>query len=375
MKRLITKTKGLVKGMPTAVLFSILFHVVIALIAGVIVVKKAIEKKEVKFVPVQKVVTKTIPLKKPMVKTKTKPSGGSTRIVSKTAMQGRNFAVPEVVGDGKTSFGTGGIDSFNLTPDLSDLSMFGGKSSTAIGNDFVGTFYAMNYDRQGKNVNLVQSAYLKLIRQFLENDWSPQVFAPYFRSKTKLYATQFFVPRVPSEQGPIYFGMGGKDFEPAQWLVHYKGKIAHRTGGKFRFRGFADDIMCVRINKKLVLNASVIWGQNQNRVISDWRPELTENRTYSYDKEKIPPMGDWFELKAGEPVEMEVLLGETPGGYFTSMLVVEEYGQDYSVNTAGGPILPIFKTAEMPESVKDQILYLLDEDKADLDNTLMFNVN
>ena len=38
------------------------------------------------------------------------------------------------------------------------------------------------------------------------------------------------------------------------------------------------------------------------------------------------------------------------------------------------PILPVFKTAEIPERVKEKIKYTLIPGEADLDSDLMFNV-
>lgn len=56
---------------------------------------------------------------------------------------------------------------------------------------------------------------------------------------------------------------------------------------------------------------------------------------------------------------MEVLIGEEPGGVFCAMLVVEVEGVDYPMNKFGGPIHPIFKTAEPSPDLIDAIYYNL----------------
>lgn len=265
-----------------------------------------------------------------------------------------------------------------MTPNPSDFTMFGAKNSVETGNDLIGTFYAFNLDRQGRPIAMSEDMLTGLIGNFLNNDWSPHVFAPYFRSPNKMYATQIFIPRVQSEQGPAYFGVDPAKVEPSRWLVHYVGKFMSREGGKFRFRGFADDVLIVRVNRKVVLNATQIWGGDRGGKLSNamgYRPSSVDKRTYALDVDRTPPLGDWFDLEAMKPADIEILIGEMPGGAYASMLVIEQYGVDYSLNPAGGPILPVFKTAETPEPVLEEIMYNIPDGKALLEGGPIFNVN
>ena len=79
-------------------------------------------------------------------------------------------------------------------------------------------------------------------------------------------------------------------------------------------------------------------------------------------------IGDWFFLQKGRPVEMEVLIGEEPGGMFFCQLYIEQEGVTYPTRTETytdpdtqetetfeRPILPIFKTADLPEKVVNQM--------------------
>jgi len=77
----------------------------------------------------------------------------------------------------------------------------------------------------------------------------------YKRAPHKLYATQLMVPPCSSSTAPAKFGVD-EATEAAMWAIHYKGKIAHKTGGKYRFVGFGDDVFYIRLNGKIVLNAS-----------------------------------------------------------------------------------------------------------------------
>lgn len=77
-------------------------------------------------------------------------------------------------------------------------------------------------------------------------------------------------------------------------------------------------------------------------------------------------VGDWITLKKGEPKDMEVIIGEVPGGVFCSMLTVEVKGAEYERNREQAPILPIFKTSEPSRDLMDNIYEWLTFDHASL---------
>ena len=363
------KNKSLNKGTPGAVLLSAAVHFVLLVLAGGYVVFQVQKEPPVKFVPPPPVDRKKMELKKPRVKMKKADKPRATqRIVSKSTASMPAIRLPDISDAGSGL--SGGVDGYELVPDISGMSLFGGAESTSVGNDFTGTFYSLRYDRRGEETSMDESGYETTIRSFVESGWNPYVFAPYFRAPQKLYTTQIFIPTIFSEFGPSHFGVpAGPDFDPYLWCVHYKGKIMRKDGGRFRFWGFGDDVLLVRVNGTVVLNAS--WGEFRTE-LCDW-DRHEEDYNYFIGHGQIAA-GDWFELEPGVPIEMEVLIGEIPGGHFCAYLVVEEEGEDYVENNEGMPILPVFKTAEIPEEVKDQIKYTLIPGEVDLDSDLMFNV-
>ncbi|WP_372794070.1 hypothetical protein [Pontiella sp.] len=363
------KIKKTGKGTPSALLISIAVHAVILLLAGGLVVFSAIKKKEKKFVPPPPVDRPKMDLKKPRVKVKkeSRPRA-TTRIASKSVASMPDIQLPDISSAGSGL--SGGVSGYELVPDVSAMSVFGGSSSVAVGNDFEGTFYSLRYDRRGQKANMDDPEFRRTIRRFVEMNWNPFVFAPYYRSPQKLYTTQIFIPTISSEFAPSYFGIpSGPDFDPVFWCVHYKGKIMRKEGGRFRFWGFGDDVLLVRVNGELVLNAS--WG-NDRHEFSDWERQDEDYKYFMGHAQAAA--GQWFELEPGVPVEMEVLVGEIPGGFFCAYLVIEDESVDYAENRQGMPILPVFKTAEIPDRVKDKIKYTLIDGEADLDSELMFNV-
>ncbi len=363
------KKKNLVKGTPTAVLVSIGIHLLVLVVAGGFVVFKIIDREEAQFVPPAKVDRPKMELKKPRVKVKkTSKPRSTTRIVSKSVASMPDIQLPDISSAGSGL--SGGVGGYELVPDVEGMSMFGGTKSMAVGNDFEGTFYSLRYDRRGQETSMDDAGYKSTIRRFVDLDWNPFVFAPYYRAPQKLYTTQIFIPTISSEFGPSKFGIpAGPEFDPYFWCVHYKGKIMRNEGGRYRFWGFGDDVLLVRVNGKVVLNAS--WG--------DFRTELCPWERHEEDYKYFmghaeAAVGDWFDLEPGVPVEMEVLFGEIPGGQVCAYLVVEDASEDYARNRQGMPILPVFKTAEIPERVKDKIRYTLIPGEADLNSDLMFNV-
>ena len=369
------KTSGWIKGAPTAMVVSIAIHLLLFFVLGGMVVFSVVKKKIEAFKPPPPIERPKMDLKRPKVKVKKQARPKSfSRIVSKSVQSMTDFAMPET---SALSEGLTGGAGFELKPDVSGMSMFGGENSFSVGNDWEGTFYSMAYDRRGKETAISYKTYVGELRKFSERDWNPNVFARYFRSPRKLYATQIMVPPIFVEYAPSQFIDGmDSDFDPRYWCVHYNGKFAYKKGGRIRFAGAGDDHMLVRVNGEIVFNAC--WGGPKvflTRDLSDFRNPPEEN------KERYPTgldrmqFGAWFELEAGEPAEFDVIIGNSIQGA-AFMLMVQEEGVEYKKNpNHGGPILPVFKTAEMPESVRYQIEYLLIEGEADLIGGPLFNVH
>ena len=184
MKRLLKKSKGLVRGAPTALLVSAAIHFVLLLLAGTLVVFTAIQKKEKKFVPPPPVERPKMNLIKPRVKMKNPPKSGSTqRIVSKAPAAMPDVQLPELGGMGE-GLG-GGIGGFEMEPSSMETGLFGSSNSAGAGNDFEGTFYSYWYDRYGKQLALHRYDTVHIVIDFLKNDWNPLVFSRFYRSPKK----------------------------------------------------------------------------------------------------------------------------------------------------------------------------------------------
>jgi len=353
MKRSTKKFQNLGKGMPSAVLLSIVIHAALFLLAGMLVVFTVVKKEEKRFDPPKAVERPKMKLKKPKVKIKkTSKPKPTTRIVTKMNRASMpDIQLPEMSGMGE---GLGeGIGGFDMMPDLSDVTVFGVEQS--IGNDFVGTYYDSKLDRNGRalSVDVEGTEWRRMLNKFFRRDWDTSIFARYYRSPRKLYATSFVVPVIPSSMAPDAFG--ANESVGALWMAHYKGQLVHKEAITFRFWGMADEFMAVRVDGEVVL-ALDWWGWDviAGQIIGNiWDSYSPDSHKYFLGNARSV-VGDWITLEPGVPLDMEILMGDN-GGMASFFLAVEVEGVEYERNRQGGPSLPAFKTAELSHDQLDII--------------------
>jgi hypothetical protein len=368
MKKVRKTTRGLIKGTPGAVLVSAAIHGGLLLLAGGFVVFTVIQKQEKKFEPPPPVERPKMQLKKPKVKVKTQARPKmSQRIVSKSVQGMTGIQLPSSAS--MTEGLGGGIGGFELMPDPSEISLLGGGRSISIGNDFEGTFYSLSLDRSGRKNNESMGSYPYILRQFFDSGWNPRSLTPYYRWPQKLYTTFIFVPTIGFEHVPRSFGIPD-EVNTAQWIVHYKGQIMSREGGKFRFWGRGNHVLAVKVDG---VEVAFLGLPAVRDIYTDWKSTAEEDLKY-YTGKLSMAVGDWFELEANQPVEMEVVIGDHNGADTQATLRIQKHGEYYPRNRDGGPVLPVFKTAEIPEHLKNEIKYLTIAGDQDLESDLMFNV-
>ena len=341
MKRLSRKKHKATKGMPSAVLLSILIHAALFLLAGMLVVFTVVKKEEKKFTPPKAVERPKMKLKKPKVKIKksSKPKP-TTRIVTKVNRASMpDIQLPEMSGMGGDGLG-GTLGGFDMMPDLGEINVFG--SGQSIGNDFIGTFYDLKRNRAGRGIPMDPYAYVALLRKFVRGGWNSSDLARYYRSPKNLYATTFAAPGILSVLAPESFGE--PDVVGYCWMVHYEGQLVHKDGITFRFRGVGDNVLVARVDGRVVLSACT-GGWGEPTIGDPWQTSSADSYKYIMGWKPVV-VGDWITLEPGVPLEMEVMLGESIGGAFYAMLAVEEQGVEYPKGPQGNPILPIFKTAK-----------------------------
>ena len=281
-------------------------------------------------------------------------------IVSKPKTKSVEIELPELTGvmggiGGGDGAGLGGI-GFNF-----EMNLFGKDKGS--GNELEGLFFdlKMEPDRSPTDMKSLiggmdsekekkqNERYREVLKNFA-NSWTiSRLEKKYFKAPKNKFATSFMVPFMSAEEAPKAYAVDDV-VEPKRWVAYYKGKIAAPATGRYRFRGIADDAMLVRIKKRLVIDASY----SKNRY-SDWESDHKDNRKFESGREQGVVIGDWFFLSKDKPTDMEVLIGEEPGGNFYCRLYIEHEDTQYPKGKSGQPILPIFKTVDVPEKLIPQM--------------------
>ncbi len=234
-------------------------------------------------------------------------------------------------GGGLGEIGGGALDSLRLTS-------FG--FDQALEGTLEGYLYDLKQNPKGKPSDLMKSiktgkdglADMKsrnevasVIRKFTSSSWSTNKWdREYYRVDKPLYASYFIIPAQRAEGAPKAFNAHNK-VKPRQIAVLYKGTYTPPADGRFRFYGLGDDTLIVRLNKRIVLDATIQTGRRYTSKPPPKEDDL--GKAYFDFNERFKGIyGDWFNLKQGQPVDMEVLLVENPGGLFGAWLTIQEKG-------------------------------------------------
>ena len=399
----------------SAFVVSVMIHVVFAVVALTFVAVKVYIKPEQTFEvkdvsrPKMKRRKLQVPVKE---NKKTQAPKLRKNIVAKPKLKNVTITMPEVVGvPGGMGAGGGGLGGlgFNF-----DMDLFGG--SRGGGNELIGTFYDLKQKQDGSLTEIGQmvedgkrpgNEMCELIKGFVGSGFNESRLKDYFKAPKLKYATTIMMPPMDADAAPKAFGVEDQ-VKPSYWVCHYKGKIAAPETGQFRFCGLGDDVMLVRVTgpgvgRKLVLDAC--WVEWIKRM-SNWVSDDPDNRRFAVDAPDVVDInfndvynqiedaggwdgsrewysvfggvqvngetytggnwpfasrmiiGDWIPMKKGKIYNIDILIGEIPGGKFASRLMIEKQGESYPtvVSDAGvRKILPAFMTTPVDPKLAAQM--------------------
>lgn len=201
----------------------------------------------------------------------------------------------------------------------------------------IGILYDFKMNQQREPAQMDPGVYAKVIDAFLSSGWDEALLNQYFRATKPVYTTQICVPLSSASITPRAFGVE-KVVQPRMIAVHYKGQVIPPKGGTYRFVGYADDIIAVAVNGRTVLVGG-LFGVKAWTAAGRGNGLRAGNGNMTY--------GDWFDLAEGEAVDLDVLVGERPGGQFAAFLVYERKGETYEYS-GPHPVLPLFRLADAP---------------------------
>ncbi len=142
-------------------------------------------------------------------------------------------------------------------------------SSTGGDNQLVGYLYDLKQTSDGKPTGMTPDNYHQILMRFARAGWDESILAPYYKSPKPLYTSHVLVPNMDSSEGPKAFGLE-RDVQPKMWIIWYRGKVSAPATADYRFAGFADDVLLVRLAGKTVLDGSINPVATQLSVETPW---------------------------------------------------------------------------------------------------------
>ena len=204
-----------------------------------------------------------------------------------------------------------------------------------------------------------------------KSDFSESSLSRYFRAPQSLFLTHLAIPFSNAESGPSFFGADG-DIKPSGWMVHYQGRITVPRSGTYRFSGLGDDYLVLMLKGHMRLAAC--WSDIQPAIAERWEPTKPTGEWLGPFGNMRLVYGDWVHLSEGEVIDIDLAIGERPGGKVGFILHVEEKGVDYRKDSQGRPILPLFATAPISHEEKQRITSEFGSYEIEWENAPVFSV-
>jgi hypothetical protein len=189
--------------------------------------------------------------------------------------------------------------------------------------------------------------YSQEITAFVRGGFAMSVLSKYYRASVALYTTRIFTPTIEATEGPKAFGVEN-EVQPLMYVALYEGKVIPPETGTYKFVAFGDDVMVIRFAGRIVVDRGYVHPSN-----------FKASKIYSYNFDG----GGWYDkldlggghaeglpmqVVAGQSYDMQVLIGERPGGQSLFQILLEQDGVQYKKDDKGNPILPIFRLSNEP---------------------------
>ena len=337
---------------------SVVAHLLVGIIAGIFVVQSIVAKRKLTFTsapPSPNKSQRALEHKVTMAKKQnTMSAPAQAKRITSTGLakvslpdmpaisSSTDFNAGKMAGMGGTGVGLGfkgGLASSGGKGALGGpISFFGMRGKNE--NVLHAKFYDLKQTKDKKPTQVNGGNFLQMHAEFITKDnWSSSVLSKFYCAPAPLFAPRVYVPLTKSEEAPKAYGVE-KEAGPGLWLVHYKGRFRALKKGTFRFLGYADNVLAVRLNKKNALSAC-----STNRHNLSFDPEAN---SVPLEKIGILNAGRWFEVNKGQTYDIEILIGDDPGGAFYATLLYEEKGVIYPKRPDGSPFYPVFELDNSP---------------------------
>ncbi len=209
------------------------------------------------------------------------------------------------------------------------------KQDTAL----FGIFYDLKQSPQLERIPGRDQKYSETLDEFVAKGFDESVLNRFFRATRPLYANRIWMPRMDADEAPKAFGVGNI-VAPSRWIVQYKGQISPPTPGTYRFLGYSDDVLVAALGGSIVLNAN---HPGTKMPMTGWAPKESPPRSSGA---KGLVAGDWFTVREDEILDLDLIVGERPGGGFLAHLFVQKREASSDPKSADG--MGPFRLTEEP---------------------------
>lgn len=199
--------------------------------------------------------------------------------------------------------------------------------------------------------------FIPRLKTCLQGNFSDDACKGVRKLPKRVAMSTLFIKAQPAKNGPLAFGLTEKEMKPSGWLVYYVGEITPTEKARYRFWGYFDDYMLIRINGKVVWEYSWPCQSDKNAgACTGWKPDAETISLISKVQYRSPQAGaklmpsDWWEARPGQKIKIEIGISEVPGGACGGLLCIEKEGETYEM-FKGQPVFPIFATRKL--SLKD----------------------
>jgi hypothetical protein len=344
---------------------SIAVHVLFAMVAVYLVVQTIAPKRKLTFKggppspnPSQRSMEHKVSMAK---KQKTMSAPAPAKRITTTAMS--KVSLPEM--PATTTTDTSPLSKMaGMTPGGLGMTMGGSPGGTGggggggvpffglrNGRGLTGTFIDLKQTKDRKPTEIGKDPgpmryhdlpYETALKRFVGGGFQQSGIERFFQGSAPIYTQQVFIPGIGAGDGPKAFGLE-KEVQPSRWAVVYRGKVRAPDSGVYRFVGWADDVLVVRFNRNIVLDGSFA-------NVSSWKRRKIYNYNFPHKGFAYSGfvVGDPVTVTKGMAYDIEILIGEAPGGHFYAQLLMEKQGENYQKDKDGNPILPVFRVADVP---------------------------
>jgi len=230
-----------------------------------------------------------------------------------------NVETSAVIGRTAGGFSGGGLTAVRKMATNFKLTDFGYTGQTA--GTLEGTLIDLKRDPSGKPTSLAGKGGRKAaIREFANGVWRlSNLTRKFYSAENKLYGSYWMIQFGSANRAPQAFGVEG-EIEPTGIVAYYEGSYTPTENMDMRFCGMADDVLLIRLNSDIILDAS-------------WEPGYS-SLVFNQDGPNLPGIpkkirnGKWVKLRAGVTYDLKILISEIPGGSFGCFLFYQIKGED-----------------------------------------------